>query len=596
MYQKLKMAAVALPAIAACTMLVPDSPALAEQPAKIKAMSFTTQNVFNQVIHVVSSGNKKWDRIQPGSVSFGAHVMIDTKHNVLPNFPKGWVKEVGILLGSCGGAACKGKPVLWQATPVTKDYENQMAVTFPTSQMPVSTNGIATVPVGDEIIARCNSKATMDGGKAHSFKQWIPATFVADTVLAVSTNSTGGAGNGSAAGWYHDVDHTRSRSFAVQVQCEPFQRETAEDVPDDPSYGVKDVKLSLSTFSHATTKPNPGTVCKKGRILARLKTTKEGPVKFKLWTKLGNEPMQSQFVEAWSSHSGSEYKAEFTKWVSVSKTTNLKAMVEDMTNPIGQSSGWKDITLHCTGAGGGGLADAPKPGDGPQAAPLKVTGELTLADSAANSDKPRLGQAVFKIWATKPGKTSYKLTCSGNRKWEGTLPTFKVASKKYQAVGAHNFQIAKTEQIGCALRSTSLTKNDVIALASKLFKLVKRNPDVAGPGTVTIPPKPQTGKPNRRPAVIVTPKKPLIKVAPVRKIACIGGKVSRNSCFCPSRTKRVKIGANAYRCIVNVVSPRVPPKRVIKTAPVRRVAPVVQTAPVRRIAPAGKKRRFGRTR
>jgi len=200
---------------------------------------------------------------------------------------------------------------------------------------------------------------------------------------------------------------------------------------------------------------------------------------------------------------------------------------------------------------------------------------------------------VFNIWATKPGSTSYKLTCSGNRKWEGTLPTFKVADKKYQAVGAANFQIAKTEQIGCALRSTSLPKNDVIALATKLFKLVKRNPNVSGPGGVTGKPTPTSGKPNKRPAVIVTPKppkRPAIKVAPVRKIACIGGKVSRNSCFCPARTKKVKIGANAYRCIVNVVKPIAPPKRVIMTAPVR------QTAPVKRVAPARNQRRFGKTR
>ena len=384
----------------------------------------------------------------------------------------------------------------------------------------------------------------------------------------------------------------------VKVSCDPVAPEAAEDVPDDADFGAKGVQLFLSTFVGQTSQPNPGTVCKKGRVLSRIKTSKAGPVKFRLWTKIGNQPMKSELVEAWSSQSGSEFKAEVIKWISVSKTTKIKAMVEDLTNPIGQSTGWKELTLHCTGAGGGGLADAPKPGDEPLVSPLKVTGELTLADSAPNSDSPRLGQAVFKIWANKPGATSYKLTCSGNRKWEGTLPTFKVADKKYQAVGAENFQIAKTEQIACALRSTSMSGDPVIAIATKLFKLVKRNPDLSGPGAVTIPPKPQTGKPNKRPAIIVTPKKPkkpLIKVAPVRKTVCIGGKVSKNNCYCPARTKRVKIGAKAYRCIINVVKPlrvvpKAPAKRVIMTAPAKRLAPVKRAAPAKRKTFIGKKR------
>ncbi len=130
-----------------------------------------------------------------------------------------------------------------------------------------------------------------------------------------------------------------------------------------------------------------------------------------------------------------------------------------------------------------------------------------LADKAgAPKDKPRLGAAVFKLWANKSGPTSYKLTCSGGRQWSGTLNTFKVADKKYQAVGQHNFQIDKTEVIGCALRSTSLDSNAVVAIASKQFELVKRNPqvgelpdDVKDPGRPTSRP-PQNAKDKREAA------------------------------------------------------------------------------------------------
>jgi hypothetical protein len=34
-------------------------------------------------------------------------------------------------------------------------------------------------------------------------------------------------------------------------------------------------------------------------------------------------------------------------------------MAEDLTNPIGQSTGWKEVKLDCTGAGGGGFAGTP---------------------------------------------------------------------------------------------------------------------------------------------------------------------------------------------------------------------------------------------
>ena len=45
--------------------------------------------------------------------------------------------------------------------------------------------------------------------------------------------------------------------------------------------------------------------------------------------------------------------------LTVDQTTKVQAMAEDLTNPIGQSTGWKEVTLDCTGAGGGGLSGAP---------------------------------------------------------------------------------------------------------------------------------------------------------------------------------------------------------------------------------------------
>src|SRR6188768_3086345 len=61
--------------------------------ADLKEMSFTTQSVYDQWINVVSTNNTRWDKIEPGSVKFGAHIMIDTRDYVVE---RGYVAAVGI--------------------------------------------------------------------------------------------------------------------------------------------------------------------------------------------------------------------------------------------------------------------------------------------------------------------------------------------------------------------------------------------------------------------------------------------------------------------------------------------------------------------
>ncbi len=326
-------------------------------------------------------------------------------------------------------------------------------------------------------IKACNAKLDKGGSIKKSYKLFsgvklqIRASFTSDGQIDLGS-----------------LDSVFSNGKAtVAVNCKGVKNAAGGFAAEQPkNLKVKSVQLFRTTYSNAYSQPNPGVKCKKARLLVRLKTNKAGPVKFRLWTKIGNKPMSSKLVETWSNFSGpGEFKAEYKEWVSVNKTSFVQARAEELINPIGMSTAWKSITLHCTGAGGGGLADVPanNPDDVPAVAALKVTGNLTLADKAnAPKDRPRLGAAVFKIWATKPGPTSYQLTCSGGRKWTGTLPTFKITNKKYQAVGLRNFQIAKTEKLSCALRSTSMPKNNLIALATRQFNLVKRNPKLGGPG------------------------------------------------------------------------------------------------------------------
>jgi hypothetical protein len=125
--------------------------------------------------------------------------------------------------------------------------------------------------------------------------------------------------------------------------------------------------------------------------------------------------------------------------------------------------------------------------------------------------------------------------------------------------------------------------------------------DKPSPGGKTKDPHSTHGKPIDRPLTLVPPKRPIkpgIKVAPLPKLVCLGGKVSRNKCFCPARKKKIKLGIKRYRCLNNVVkpkSPKAPFKPGIKVAPLHK--PVCLGGKVSRnkcFCPARKKKmKFG---
>lgn len=270
--------------------------------------------------------------------------------------------------------------------------------------------------------------------------------------------------------------------------------QTAGDVKfEHGDFKTKGIELFLSTFAGATTQPNPATVCKKGRVLVRVKTSKAGAAKFKLWTKVGGNT-SSKVVDAWASHDGNGgFKAEHTEWVSVDKTTQIQAMAEDMVNSIGQSTQWKDLTLQCSNKeNGGGFTQDTLPPDNvlPDA---EYSGEITVADSALTPKNqcPRQGQAVFKINSNKSSAVDYKVDCTGGRSWQGTVQMFANGPGKYQGVAAKNFDVDKTENVACVLKRVKDNQNFVLALSGKQFTCA--NPAIP-PATSDL--APDTGRPD----------------------------------------------------------------------------------------------------
>ena len=222
---------------------------------------------------------------------------------------------------------------------------------------------------------------------------------------------------------------------------------------DHGAFKVKDIKLFLTTYSAAVSRPNPGATCKKARVLVRLKASKAGNARFKLWLKVGNKPMASKVVDAWASHDGNGgYVAEHVEWVSVSKTTYMQARAEELVSGFGMSTAWEDLTLHCQSAGGGGLTSQTP--DAPEAPKLKLTGDFAFIDRGAPKCV-RQGKALITFRSNRPGNVHYSLDCTNGKSFSGVAQAAPHPQGGYVAVALKKFKIAKSTVYSCALKTSA---------------------------------------------------------------------------------------------------------------------------------------------
>ena len=482
--------------IAAAALAATTLPAAAA--GKLNKLEFKTTSAYNQVIRVVSTDKKRWDKIVLSNVHFFAEM--DLAGSLAPHTR---ISRVGISFGHCG-ASCATDPLLFHETAINnRTYKKSRNVTLDISHIKTSSpQGIATQPYGDDILSRCNQHLSANGPtNGHSFDYTLHASLLVSSYV-VGTMSM--AGTGSSTHWGATPHHNTTKPFQVRVVCEPAMVSPVGDVAAaEPDFTVKGITARLITSALKPHQPNPATRCQVTTARVRVATSKAGPVKFLLWSKLGGEAAQSQLVEAWSSHKGpGKYEAVFDKAIKVDKTTQVQIMAEDMTNPVGQTSGWKSSTLHCSGAGGGGLTVGPGPNNPDNripTPPLQVTGAISYGEKPGSvQNQPRDAIVNFRLWANKSGTTSYRLTCSGGHEWTGTVATNAVGGGKYQGSAMKSVHIDKTTDLGCVLRSTSMSGNPVVAVGTRKYVVIKRNPNIAGPGGVSTGSQP-THAPKRAP-------------------------------------------------------------------------------------------------
>ena len=470
--------------------------------AKMKSIIFDTKGAYNQKIRVISTDKKRWNKIVPGSALFWGQMVVDTK------WP-GQIKAVAVHLGDCSAATCFGNPVLfWENLGDIRYYNRSKNFTF---NLANTLQYIPSKNYANQILNRCNQGLVPSGvnkGPTKGFESTfqMKATLTVDTDKDVFMNGATPIEVGAEGKHLDRVSHTITNKFNVTIVCEPVTLDPVDPVADDTDFYPTKVQAFLSTFKGQVTKPNPATQCKKGRILARVTTSKAGPVKIRLSTKTGNAKPVSKIINAMSKkRSDGTFSADMVKWISVNKTTKIGANVRDLTNnKNGKATGWKYLTLQC-GDIGGGLAgnDAAKPDQGSVAVPVKVTGKINMLPKTRKlGGGYREGTIKIRLASNKKGPTSYKLTCSGGYEWSGKLRSIRAGGKR-KTLAVHKFKYNKSIDMGCALRSTSMAGNPVIALGSRRYTIPKVNTNVAIGGNGQIKDKPRPGVSKKKKKVFI---------------------------------------------------------------------------------------------
>ena len=477
------------------------TPAAAEK-ANLKSISFNAESV-NTTLEVTSSDGQKWDTIKAGNVQFWGHMKVDTK------WP-GYVVEVAVVLGHCANSSCAYYPLIWSDGVGARDYNHQTNFSFSTSKIPVSSaTGIAVVPYGDHIISKCNQHLAADGPtKSHSFTQQFDATMVVDTDKAVLNSNMLVEANADWPAFPHEFDHMRSDTFEVQVVCKPVIKPATNDVAfDHGAFDVKDVKLFLTTYQSNQPGSNPGTVCPALKVTSRAQANQAGPVSMRIWRQKNGGPITSEFQQVWASFDAVKngYFATHETWENVGTTSHFqfKTEIVDNASPFAPFDGWKDIMVHCTNPGGGGLA--PNPANNPDLPKpqAKWQGEVIVADSAGHDKScPRKGQVFFEVTRPEPADFDYRISCSNGAFFTGTATGYNQGSGIYEAYGAHDLSINKTRTIQCTLQELQPAPVTV-AVGTKDFTC--NNPAIEpGADDLVSHPRPSTAKP-LPPLVIVDP-------------------------------------------------------------------------------------------
>lgn len=451
-------------AVAAAAMFAGASMANA---ATVGSVNFTTNSTGG--ITVIAEDGQNYSKIETDDVEVSATLIV--------SMDTGKVEGYRVYIGACG-ALCPdgiGYNTLYDDSfwPSKMDLNDSFSFAIEDADIP---QGLTQNLTASKMFQACQQRAgdSIISGDV-TFTHYTPVTLSLD----FEEPGVDSVADGYDHDWWQDY------LVPVQVTCKALEdnQKIAEDFKfEHGDLKVNDIDLFLSTFSGATTQPNPATTCKKGRILVRVNTNKIGPTKFKLWTKIGGNTT-SKVIDAWASHDGGGgFKAEHTEWVEVSEPTQVQAMAEDMVSDIGQTTQWKDIMLHCSSApNGGGFVQDTIPPDNPfpvdpsvnPSVPATTTdltpdqgrpedppanfqtlkGDFGIADYGAPKCE-RTAKALITFKSPKADNIHYSLDCKHQNK-SGVLATQPHPDGGYMAATLVTLDVTQTLNDSCTLRTVA---------------------------------------------------------------------------------------------------------------------------------------------
>jgi hypothetical protein len=176
-----------------------------------------------------------------------------------------------------------------------------------------------------------------------------------------------------------------------------------------------------------------------------------------------------------------------------------------------------------------------RPEDPPPVSPT-LTGDFSFLDNGGTKC-PRQGKAVISFKTSKPDNVHYSLDCT-NGSFSGVAQTVPSPKGGFVAPALVTFDINKTTQASCALKTVAPGKPKVHKLKGHLFQCIKPT-GVSGSTDLAPETKPDTKAPNGPARITGTG----------AKLSCAGGEVENGKCQCEKTFKPVKAGKNARRCV-----------------------------------------------
>jgi hypothetical protein len=372
---------------------------------------------------------------------------------------------------------------------------------------------------------------------------------------------------------FNGGDQSRHASFDLNVDCQPVSHSVSDSDPERPDrpktpkttklgfdqgqMKVNDIKMSLTTYSNAYTEPNQGTRCKRAKLRVTLDTNQEGLISFKLWKQRGDGPIENEDVILGAHHNDGLFKAVHERWIDVDETTFVQFKARDLVNEtFYNETGWESITLHCTGAGGGGLASPTQDRDDEQPVISSFEGNFHMIDKVAAEGRyscPRAAKALVWFDAPKADNIHYSLDCGDLGNFSGVVQPEKIGSSQYRGADLVDFELSETIDAGCTLRTVSpgAPRDHVMRTTNFLCAVTTGHGAGSGLADPSTPDRPGIPDPANSPSgavpIPVVPPQARVPV-PVAPMVCKGGKIRYGACFCDDDSIRVRTGANSYLC------------------------------------------------